>query len=74
MPSTASASALPSIDQVYTKTEAGRRELVQRSAGLAARQRAALIMLDGRRDAYVLATLMPLDQITPVLMSTPTPA
>lgn len=67
MSPTPSAPVLPSVDLVYTKTEAGRRELAQRSAALAARQRAALIMLDGRRDAHVQATLMPADQIAPVL-------
>ncbi|WP_028105089.1 hypothetical protein [Pseudoduganella violaceinigra] len=34
---------------VFAKTEAGRAELGQRSAGLTARQRAVLILLDGQK-------------------------
>jgi len=58
---------LPRADLVYAKTAAGRAELAQRSAGLTARQRAALIMLDGQHDATALATAMPPDQVAPVL-------
>jgi hypothetical protein len=57
----------PRVDLVYTKTAAGRHEVGHRSAGLNARQRTALIMLDGQRDARVLATLMPADQVAPIL-------
>jgi hypothetical protein len=55
------------VDLVYTKTAAGRHEVGHRGAGLNARQRTALIMLDGQRDARVLETLMPADQVAPIL-------
>ncbi|HEX8477168.1 MAG TPA: hypothetical protein VF663_02470 [Telluria sp.] len=58
---------LPRIDLVYAKTAAGRAELAQRSAGLTARQRAALIMLDGQRDATALHAVMAAEQVAPVL-------
>lgn len=59
--------SFPSIDLVYTKTDAGRAEVLQRTAGLTARQRGALIMLDGQRPATALAALMPLDEVGNVL-------
>jgi hypothetical protein len=58
---------LPRVDVVYAKTALGQHEVQYRGAGLTARQRAALIMLDGRRDATVLATAMPADQLAPML-------
>lgn len=58
---------LPRVDVVYAKTAMGQREIQHRGAGLTARQRAALIMLDGQRDATVLAAVMPADQLAPVL-------
>lgn len=58
---------LPRVDVVYAKTPIGQREVLHRGAGLTARQRAALIMLDGRRDATVLTAAMPADQVAPVL-------
>lgn len=67
MQSTPSARLLPRVDLVYAKTATGRQEVGQRAAGLNARQRTALIMLDGQRDARVLETLMPADQVAPVL-------
>ncbi|WP_332877849.1 hypothetical protein [Massilia sp. S19_KUP03_FR1] len=67
MQSTSSAKPLPSVDLVYTKTAVGRHEVGHRGAGLNARQRTALIMLDGQRDARVLETLMPSDQVAPIL-------
>jgi hypothetical protein len=67
MQSTLPSHLLPQIDLVYAKTAAGRAELAQRSAGLTARQRAALIMLDGQRDAAALHTVMQADQVAPVL-------
>lgn len=67
MQSTPSARLLPPVDLVYAKTARGRHEVGQRAAGLNARQRTALIMLDGQRDARVLETLMPADQVAPVL-------
>jgi hypothetical protein len=67
MQSTLPLQLLPRIDLVYGKTAAGRAELTQRSAGLTARQRAALIMLDGQRDATALHAVMPAEQVAPVL-------
>lgn len=67
MQATPSAQLLPRVDRVYVKTSAGRSEVSQRSAGLTSRQRTALIMLDGQRDARVLETLMPADQVAPIL-------
>lgn len=61
------AQLLPRVDLVYAKTAAGRQEVGQRGANLNARQRTALIMLDGQRDARVLETLMPADQVAPIL-------
>ena len=58
---------LPRVDVVYAKTALGQHEVQHRGAGLTARQRAALIMLDGQRDATLLATVMPADQLAPVL-------
>lgn len=58
---------LPRVDVVYAKTALGQHEVQYRGAGLTARQRAALIMLDGQRDATVLAAVMPADQLAPVL-------
>ena len=66
MPSILSPS-LPRVDVVYAKTAMGQREVQHRGAGLTARQRAALIMLDGQRDASVLATVVPADQLAQVL-------
>lgn len=62
-----SSSLLPRIDLVYAKTAAGRHEVAARGAGLNARQRTALIMLDGQRDARALAAVMPADQVASVL-------
>jgi hypothetical protein len=67
MQSTLPSNLLPRIGRVYAKTAAGRAELAQRSAGLTARQRAALIMLDGQRDATALHAVMPAEQVAPVL-------
>ncbi len=58
---------LPRVELVYAKTAAGRLEVTERSAGLNARQRAALIMVDGRRDATALAQLMPVADVPSVL-------
>lgn len=67
MHSTSPSHLLPQIDLVYAKTAAGRAEVAQRSAALTARQRAALIMLDGQRAATALHTVMPADQVAPIL-------
>jgi hypothetical protein len=58
---------LPRADLVYAKTPVGRGEVAHRSAGLNARERAALIMLDGVQAATMLVKLMPADQVAPVL-------
>ena len=54
-------------DVVYAKTAQGRLEVVQRSAGLGARQRSVLIMLDGRKSAFALAALLPAAHLAPIL-------
>jgi len=54
-------------DLVYAKTAPGRLEVSRRSAGLGARQRSVLIMLDGRKRAAALATLMPAAQLVQIL-------
>ncbi|WP_137176120.1 hypothetical protein [Massilia sp. HP4] len=55
-------------DVVYAKTAQGRLEVARRSAGLGARQRSVLIMLDGHKTAGALATLMPAAQLTRILV------
>jgi hypothetical protein len=60
-------SPLPRVDVVYSKTAAGRREVEQRGATLNARQRAALIMIDGQRDATALTRLIPAEEVASVL-------
>ncbi|MDQ2822306.1 MAG: hypothetical protein M3Y65_18300 [Pseudomonadota bacterium] len=67
MHATPSSHLLPRVDVVYAKTVMGHHEVKHRGSGLSARQRAALIMLDGQRDASVLATVMPAGQLAPVL-------
>lgn len=57
----------PRVDLVYTKTAAGHYEVAHRGTGLQARQRTALIMLDGRRDATGLAKVMPAGEVAAVL-------
>lgn len=52
---------------VFTKTEKGRAEVAQRGAGLNPRQRSVLIMLDGRKPALALASLVAADQLTGIL-------
>lgn len=52
---------------VYTKTEKGRTEVSQRSAGLNPRQRSVLIMLDGRKPALALTGLTPAPQLAVIL-------
>jgi len=60
-------SPLPRVDWAYAKTAAGHDELRHRTAGLNARQRTALIMLDGQREARALATVIPADQLAPIV-------
>ena len=54
-------------DLVYAKTAQGRLEIAQRSAGLGARQRSILIMLDGHKTVGALAALMPAVQLAGML-------
>ena len=54
-------------DVVYAKTAHGRLEVAERSAGLGARQRSVLIMLDGRKTVGALAGLMPAAQLSGIL-------
>lgn len=54
-------------DVVFAKTEQGRTEVARRSAGLGARQRSVLIMLDGRKPAGELTALMPAPQLAGIL-------
>lgn len=48
---------------VFGKTDAGRVELGQRSAGLTARQRAVLILLDGQKRLSEIGTWLPEDDM-----------
>lgn len=54
-------------DLVYAKTEQGRAELVRRGAGLGARQRSVLIMIDGHKRCAALAALVPAPQLGAIL-------
>ena len=54
-------------DLVYTKTEKGRAEVARRSAGLSARQRSILIMLDGQKGVDALTALVPPAHLNAVL-------
>lgn len=54
-------------DVVYAKTAQGRAEVARRSAGLGARQRSVLIMLDGHKPVGTLAMLMPAEQLAGIL-------
>jgi hypothetical protein len=67
MQSTPLSHLLPRVDLVYAKTVMGQHEVKHRGAGLTARQRAALIMLDGQRDASVLAGVMPAGEVASIL-------
>lgn len=59
----------PHVDAglVYTKTDGGRAELAQRSAGLGARQRSVLIMIDGQKPCSALAGLAPPERLAGIL-------
>ena len=54
-------------DVVFAKTAQGRTEVARRSAGLGARQRSVLIMLDGHKPAGELTALMPAPQLACIL-------
>ena len=59
MPADSSIACSTLADAVYAKTAHGRLEVAHRNAGLGARERSVLIMLDGRKTAAALAALMP---------------
>jgi hypothetical protein len=52
---------------VYAKTEKGRTEVTQRSLGLTSRQRAVLILLDGRKPCSALDGLLAADQVAAIV-------
>jgi hypothetical protein len=51
----------------YAKTEKGRAEVAQRSLGLNSRQRAVLILLDGRKPCSALDGLLPAGQAAAIV-------
>jgi hypothetical protein len=59
---------------VFGKTEAGRVEFVQRSAGLTARQRSVLILIDGRKALGEIETWLGEDEMLVGISSAPAPA
>lgn len=68
MPAAQSDVDSPSATRVYAKTDKGRAEVAQRSAGLTARQRQILIMADGHKPAAALNALMPSAQVDAILV------
>ncbi|MGO4377650.1 hypothetical protein [Pseudoduganella sp. RAF53_2] len=54
-------------DALYAKTPAGQQEVQARRAGLTARQRTLLIMLDGRKPLSALLPLLPMEELVPAL-------
>jgi hypothetical protein len=54
-------------DVVYAKTPAGQAEVQARRAGLSARQRTLLIMLDGRKPLSALLPLLPIEELAPAV-------
>jgi hypothetical protein len=54
-------------DTVFAKTPLGRVEIGQRSAGLGARQRSILIMLDGQKPLRGIDTLLPPQQLAEIV-------
>ena len=56
-------------DVLYAKTPAGQAEVQARRAGLTARQRTLLIMLDGRKPLSALLPLLPMDELEPALQA-----
>lgn len=62
---TFTASALATA--IFAKTDKGRAEVAQRGASLSTRQRSVLIMLDGRKTAQSLTSLVPAEQLAVIL-------
>jgi hypothetical protein len=54
-------------DTVFAKTAAGRAEMGERKAGLSARQRSMLIMLDGLKPLGRIDTLLPESQLAEIV-------
>jgi len=54
-------------ERIFAKTDRGRAEVTDRSAGLTARQRTILIMIDGRKPCSVLMQLMAAPILLPIL-------
>jgi len=54
-------------EHIFAKTEKGRAEVTDRSAGLTARQRTILIMVDGRKPCIMLMQLMAAPILLPIL-------
>ena len=52
---------------VFAKTDKGRAEVAQRGARLSSKQRSVLIMLDGRKPAQFLTSLVPVAQLATIL-------
>src|SRR4051812_999831 len=52
---------------LYVKTEAGRKEVLQRSPALTPAQRQVLILCDGERHLEDLGAMMPADAVRPAL-------
>ncbi|MEJ6022404.1 hypothetical protein [Ramlibacter sp. PS4R-6] len=52
---------------LYVKTEAGRKEVLQRSPALSPAQRQVLILCDGERHLEDLGTMMPAEAVRPAL-------
>lgn len=58
---------MPTSATIYTKTAAGILEMSERSLRLPAIQRRALILIDGRRHAAELATLLGIEKVEEIL-------
>lgn len=54
-------------EHIFVKTEKGRAEVLERRAGLTARQRSVLIMVDGRKSCSVLMHAMPAGLLQPIV-------
>ena len=54
-------------ERIFVKTDKGRAEVLARSAGLNARQRSVLIMVDGRKSCRALMGMMPADSLLSIV-------
>lgn len=55
------------IHTIFTKTAKGHDEIVQRRFGLTARQRRALIVMDGKKTVSSIAEMMPEDELEEIV-------